>query len=103
MAKGISNTMWLVVASLVILIVALVILTIFSKSIGNIPVQFVQNCRLSATASCSSLGVLPIDWQIPKAVSGSQTLISCYNAVAPPPARPDCSAYGFPVPPTQNP
>lgn len=60
--------MWIVVAALVILVVALVVLSIFAKSAGNVGVlaEFRKNCELNARATCASLNTMPIDWEIPK-------------------------------------
>lgn len=68
MVKGLSQTMWIVVAALVILVVALVVLSIFTKSAGNVGVlaEFRKNCELNARATCASLNTMPIDWEIPK-------------------------------------
>ncbi len=107
MAKGITNTMWVVIASLVILIVALVVLTIFSG--GLRPIQpltsFAGNCQVQARTSCQSIGILPVNWEIPVPVNdgGQQKLMSCRQAVSgsPPSGEVGCATYQYAVPKTQ--
>jgi len=57
-------TLTVVVSAIVILITALVVITIFGGSMGNIATttQGKSVCEASCTSSCRSLGVPPITW-----------------------------------------
>jgi hypothetical protein len=62
--RGLSNTLWIVVVSIVIVVVALIILTIFAKVIpifGSVT-EFDNYCKTKGMTTCSSLGALPPDW-----------------------------------------
>ncbi len=75
MARGMSQTMWIVIGALVILVVALVVLTIFTGGVGKAGAlsKFRENCELQYRSSCSSLCTMPITWTIPVLVKeGSQ-------------------------------
>ncbi len=67
MAKAMSQTMWIVIGALVILVVALVVLTIFTGGVGKAGAlsRFRENCQLQWKSSCSSLCAMPITWTIP--------------------------------------
>ena len=62
--KGLSQTLYLVVVAVVILIVALVLLTIFGSGVGIIS-GLTQNenlCITKATSTCTSINQMPVDW-----------------------------------------
>lgn len=66
MQKGMSDTLAVVVAAIVILITALVIITIFSGAIGPVGgfAEARNNCELQARTTCTSTGGLPETWNI---------------------------------------
>lgn len=67
MVKGMSDTLAVVVAAIVILITALVIITIFSGSISPVGgiVEARSNCKIQAQTSCAAAGQLPETWNTP--------------------------------------
>jgi len=69
--KGLTETLWIVVASLVIVVVALIILTIFAKVIPLFSslTEFNNYCTLKAKATCT-MGSLPPDWESQVNVGG---------------------------------
>jgi hypothetical protein len=79
--KGLSETMYIIIAVIVILIVALVVLTIFS----NVPTSVStiadarNNCRLTAESSCAATGTLPVTWSTPSHRT-DQGIIACSDS-----------------------
>ncbi len=61
MKHGISETMWVIVSALVVLVVAIVILTMFTTTAVNVG-RFVEHCRTSAATTCQSTAGLPVGW-----------------------------------------
>lgn len=68
-SKGISQTLWIVISAIVIIVVALVVLTIFGGGIRPITTigEAISVCQTSCTATCSSVGIPPITWNAPTA------------------------------------
>ena len=87
--KGLSETMFIIVAVIVILIVALVILTIFGNTITRItPIaEARQNCQITAESTCASIGTLPITWGAPSE-NTDQGMVSCADLL------PGCACSG---------
>ena len=59
-----KESIMIVIAAIVILVIALVLLTIFGQGIGG-PSQFASQanvCRSTAASSCQLTGQLPPDW-----------------------------------------
>ncbi|MFH1444956.1 MAG: hypothetical protein ABIF08_00560 [Nanoarchaeota archaeon] len=86
MRKGLSQTLYLVVVAVVLLIVALVLLTIFNIGIGPVGglTEARNNCNLQGKSSCQATGVLPINWEFETivnpdypTVTGSKAFTSC--------------------------
>lgn len=65
--KGMSQTIGIVVAAIVILITALIIITIFGSGISPIADYSARRnvCLQMASTSCASYGRLPNDWYAP--------------------------------------
>ena len=80
MRKGMSETLMIVVSAIIILIVALVLITMFSSSItplGNLA-QAKNNCMVQAKSTCASTGALPVTWAVQSVkTSDSDALLSC--------------------------
>ncbi len=78
--KGMSATLMIVVTAVVILIIALVLITIFSGSITPLAslAQAANNCRVQGQTTCDSTGALPATWGIKSLkVADSTELQSC--------------------------
>jgi len=77
--KGLSQTLYLVVVAVVILIVALVLLTIFGSGIGGIMqlTEAQSYCGTEGSTSCKASNNLPIDWNIPKYNVEDTGMLSC--------------------------
>ncbi len=62
--RGISETLWIIVAAIVIMVTALVVLTIFSSGISNFTTlsQAAAFCETQGRASCGATGQLPPSW-----------------------------------------
>lgn len=52
--------MWLIVTALVVLVVAIIVLTMFTNVAVSIS-RFAESCRTSAAVTCQS-GSLPVGW-----------------------------------------
>ncbi|MBU0898660.1 MAG: hypothetical protein KKB03_04125 [Nanoarchaeota archaeon] len=83
--KGLSQTLYLVVVAVVILIVALVLLTIFGSGVGVITglTQNTNLCITKATSSCTATGQMPVDWRSSVLKDKDNKPTSCYNIIAP--------------------
>ena len=80
MKKGMSATLMIVVTAIIVLIIALVLITIFSGSITPLAslAQSKNNCRVQAESTCPSTGALPATWGIASLkVPDSDQLKSC--------------------------
>lgn len=75
--KGLSNTLWIVITAVIIIVIALVLLTIFGQGIAPVStlVEFTQQCRTTATISCQTTGLLPLNWDSEVTIGG--TLTTC--------------------------
>lgn len=62
--KGLSNTLWIVITAVIIIVIALVLLTIFARGITPISslADFRQQCEVTASLSCRTTGFLPMNW-----------------------------------------
>jgi hypothetical protein len=62
--KGMSQTLVIIVAAVVILVTALVLLTIFGSGIAPVAsiTEVRNNCQTIGDASCSATGQLPPTW-----------------------------------------
>jgi len=83
-SKGMSMTLTIIVAAVVILVTALVLLTIFGNSL--IPIVGISQARAQCTAaaesSCGLTNQLPPTWNSPMyKVEGSEGLVACSNAL----------------------
>ena len=78
--KGMSTTLNVVVTAIVVLIIALVLITIFSGAITPLAslAQARNNCMVQGKTTCDSTGALPITWEIKSLkVADSDILQSC--------------------------
>lgn len=73
-SKGLSQTLWIVMAAVVIVVVAIVMLVIFGGAMDDtsILMKFENRCRVTATASCQTTGILPLTWQIKETLENGQ-------------------------------
>ncbi len=79
MRRGISETLWIIVAAIVIMVTALVVLTIFSGGISNVS-QFTaakSTCVTQYTVSCKTTGQAPASWQAKTVRDENGVLTSC--------------------------
>lgn len=62
--KGMSTTLTVVVTAIIVLIMALVLITIFSSAITPLATiaQATENCRIQGQATCDTTGSLPVTW-----------------------------------------
>lgn len=84
--KGLSETMYIIIAVIVILIVALVVLTIFRivpTGISSIA-EARSNCQITAQSTCVATGTLPSSWNFADKQT-DQGLLSCRDLL------PSCS------------
>ncbi|MFH1294796.1 MAG: hypothetical protein ABIH90_02545 [Candidatus Aenigmatarchaeota archaeon] len=72
--KGLTEMLWLVVSAIVILVVALVVLAIFTNVFGTNPISdFKNQCEIRGKASCRSTQSLSLDWDLEVNVGGTPT------------------------------
>ena len=66
MKKGMTQTLQLVVAAIVVLIVALVLLTIFSGGIRQVATMTEARalCGTEGATTCATAGSLPVSWSV---------------------------------------
>jgi galactitol-specific phosphotransferase system IIC component len=64
--KGMSATLMIVVTAIIVLIIALVLITIFSGAITPLAslAQAKNSCQVQAETTCTSTGGLPATWSI---------------------------------------
>ncbi|MFH1444955.1 MAG: hypothetical protein ABIF08_00555 [Nanoarchaeota archaeon] len=89
--KGLSQTLYLIVAAIIILIVALVLLTMFGGTMQHVGsfAQAKSICEQEASFTCKTTGTLPSSWSIITLdVAGEQ--VSCATI---PGVRQSCSEY----------
>jgi len=88
-------TLTVVVSAIVILITALVVITIFGGSMGNIATttQGKSVCEASCTSSCRSLGVPPITWNAETVRDANNKLTTCQALAG------NCECTGSNAPP----
>lgn len=78
--KGMTDTLTIVVSAIIILIIALVLITIFSGSITPVASlgQAKNNCQIQGQTTCGSTGALPATWSIKSLkVADTTELQSC--------------------------
>ncbi len=81
--KGLSETMYIIIAVIVILIVALVVLTIFRvvpTGISSIA-EARSNCQITAQSTCAAIGTLPATWSSADKQT-DQGLLSCRDLLS---------------------
>lgn len=87
---GMTNTLWIVIAAVIVIVVALVLLTIFGRGIA--PIQtlagFKQQCQTSASLSCQTTGYLPLTWESEVVIDQKKT--SCALQLS----EVTCATYG---------
>ena len=93
--RGISETLWIIVAAIVIMVTALVVLTIFSSGISNFTTitQAQAFCETQGRSSCGVTGQLPPSWQA-QTVKVDGAVNSCFGVTG----KSNCA--GFPATPT---
>jgi len=66
MKKGLSQTLYLVIVAVVLLILALVLLTIFGGSMTTVSslTEAGNLCRTQAMASCAATNNMPYNWNM---------------------------------------
>ncbi|MBU0898659.1 MAG: hypothetical protein KKB03_04120 [Nanoarchaeota archaeon] len=96
--KGLSQTLYLVVVAVVILIVALVLLTIFSVGLGGVvELSKAQGfCGTEGATSCKATGGLPVDWIVPKYNVEGTGLVPCATILCED-GTDTCETCGFPT------
>ncbi|MFH1337740.1 MAG: hypothetical protein ABIH55_02600 [Nanoarchaeota archaeon] len=100
--KGLSQTLYLVVVAVVILIVALVLLTIFGAGLGGVvELSEAQGfCGTEGATSCKATGGLPINWNLPAYNVEEEGMLSCKTILDRYVSSGDCSTCedcGFPT------
>ena len=76
--KGLSTALVIVVTAIVLLIIAVVVVTIFGGAIAPLGglAEARNNCQIQYTASCSSAGDAPVNWDVPTQ-RYNQQLVPC--------------------------
>ncbi len=63
--KGLSTMLWIVIAAVMAIVVALVLLAMFGR--GILPIgtlaDFKQQCETTGRLSCQTTGYLPVTWK----------------------------------------
>jgi hypothetical protein len=81
--RGITQTLWIVIALVVLIVAALVVLTIFSTGVQNVAslTQAKAVCGAQGRASCTAAGSLPITWGVPNIrIQENNGVYSCGSA-----------------------
>ena len=62
--KGISTTLWIIIAAILALVVGLILLTMFGSSVASFAsLADARNfCKNQCTISCNTLNQMPINW-----------------------------------------
>ncbi len=78
--RGISATLWIVIAIVVFIVAALVIVTIFSGGVQQVSsiTQASALCQQTCQASCSATGNPPVTWRAPTVIINNEPS-SCYD------------------------
>ncbi|MFH1294752.1 MAG: hypothetical protein ABIH90_02305 [Candidatus Aenigmatarchaeota archaeon] len=81
-SKGLSQTLWIVMAAVVVIVIALVMLTIFGGGIAPITTltEFTNQCKNTAAISCQTTGLMPLNWNAQVNIGGS--LKSCASELS---------------------
>ena len=85
--KGMEHSLVIVVTAIVVLIVAVVLITIFTGGLRNVTPIFEKSnlCRQEAILSCRTTGKMPPAWDIQFKVideRGNEVLQSCSGLVS---------------------
>jgi hypothetical protein len=95
--KGMSQTLVIIVAAVVVLVTALILLTIFGTGMAPISTlsEARNSCRLQGESICKSTGQLPPTWDLQTIKVGGE-LLSCNQICSPnkPLTESDCVPLG---------
>lgn len=79
MTKGVSQTMWIVIAIVVFLVIALVVLTMFGTGVQTFASisQATSFCQTQLSTSCAATGSPPVTWGADNIRMTDGTVTSC--------------------------